>query len=135
MLAQKGREILIKVSISGTYTAIGGLRTKSLQIGEDQIDVTDSDSAGQWRELLAGAGIFSMSLSGGGVFKTTASEKYLLARKLAKEHPTFQFIVPGLGTFQGVFMIGNIGYQGAERGEVQYSMSFESAGEITFTAA
>ncbi len=135
MAAQKGREILLKVSIAGTYTAIGGLRTKSLQINEDEIDVTDSDSPGQWRELLAGAGIFSMSVSGNGVFKDSASEGYILAQKLAKVHPSFQMVIPGVGTFQGPFMIGNLSWQGAERGEVQYAMNFSSAGELTFTAA
>lgn len=134
MAAQKGRDVLIKVSIAGTYTTIGGMRQKQIQVQEDTVDVSDSDSVGRWRELLAGAGFLSMSISGSGVFKDSSAEGYLLTQKLAGVIPSFQFIVPGLGTFQGPFQIGSLQYAGAANGEVNFSASFESAGEVTFTA-
>ena len=52
------------------------------------------------------------------------------------EGPSWQVrIVPDFGTFEGPFDITSIEYSGEYNGEAQYSMSFESAGQITFTAA
>lgn len=135
MAAQKGRDVLIKMDIAGTYTTLGGLRQKSMRLSNGHSDVSDSDSPQQWREMLAGTGLKSMSISGGGVFKDSASEGALLTNFLASATPNFQFIVPGMGTFQGAFVITGMDSGGAHDGEVSYSVSFESAGQITFTAA
>lgn len=133
MAAQKGRDILIQALISGTYTTIGGMRQKSLQVNEGQVDVTDADSAG-WRELLAGASIMSVNVSGNGVFKDTASENYVWTQKLAGAHITAKVTFPGLGTFQGTWQISDLGAQGGHDGEVQFSMALASSGQVTFTA-
>lgn len=137
MAAQKGREILIKADVAadGNFVTIGGMRSKSLSINEETVDVTDSDSANSWRELLAGAGVKNASISGSGVFKDSASEAQILTWKMAGTHPDLQFIVPSLGTFEGEFAIPSLEYSGEYNGEAQFSMSFDSAAEITFTAA
>lgn len=135
MTAQKGRDVLIKMEIASVYTTIGGMRQKSMRLADGHSDVSDSDSPGRWREMLAGTGLFSMSISGAGVFKDTASEGQVLAQFLAGATPNFQFIVPGMGTFQGAFVIAGLDSGGNHDGEVGFSTSFESAGEITFTAA
>ncbi|MBI1188317.1 MAG: phage major tail protein, TP901-1 family [Alphaproteobacteria bacterium] len=134
MAAQKGREVLIRLDIASTLTTIGGMRQKSMSLNDSQVDVTDSDSAGRWRELLAAAGVKSMSLSGSGVFKDSAAEIALLGHWNAGTHPTMAFFIPEIGTFQGPFAV-NLQYQGQHDGEVQFSASFDSAGEIAFTAA
>ena len=71
MAAQKGKDLLLKVDSTGAgvYTTVAGLRTKSLAINAETVDITHSESAGQWRELLAGAGAKSARVSGSGVFK------------------------------------------------------------------
>lgn len=135
MAASKGRETLIKVQRSGSFETIGGMRAKSFSINEGAVDVTDGDSPSRHRELLAAAGVVSFSISGSGVFKDSASENYILTQKLAGAFVTMQFIISGLGTFQGSFMISGLQYQASHESENQYSMSFESAGEITFTGA
>lgn len=133
MAAQKGREILIKMQISGVYTTIAGMRQKSMRLSDGHSDVSDADSPGRWREMLAGTGLFSMSISGSGPFKDAASEAQVVTNFLAGATPNFQFIVPGLGTFQGAFVITGLDFGGDHQGEVSRSMAFESAGEITFT--
>ena len=50
---------------------IGGIRTESMTINNETVDVTDKDGNG-WRELLEGAGITSMSLKGSGVVSDNA---------------------------------------------------------------
>jgi TP901-1 family phage major tail protein len=137
MAAQKGKSILIKVDSdgAGTFVTVGGMRSKSITINKETVDVTDSDSAGQWRELLAGAGVKSISLSGSGVFKDSASEGKVREYFFDDTMPEMQLIVPDFGTFEGPFDIPTLEYSGEYNGEAQFSMSFESAGEVTFTAA
>jgi TP901-1 family phage major tail protein len=133
MAAQKGRDILLKMETSaGVFTTIGGLRSKSFRLNEGAVDISDGDSAGQWRELLEGADIRSCSISGSGIFKDTAGEAAVLAAKLAGTHPVFQLIFPSLGTISGKFMISSLDFSGNYNGEANYSLSLESNGEVTF---
>ena len=73
MAAQKGLDVLMKIDISGTKTTIGGLRSTSITLNDESVDITNKDSLGN-RTLLAGAGVNSLSVSGSGVFTDSASE-------------------------------------------------------------
>ncbi|MBN9317314.1 MAG: phage major tail protein, TP901-1 family, partial [Devosia sp.] len=59
MAAQSGKDMLLKLdqSGSGSFVTVAGLRSRSLAFNAASIDVTDAESAGRWRELLAGGGI------------------------------------------------------------------------------
>lgn len=137
MAAQKGRQILIKVDSdgSGTFLAIGGMRSKSISFNSETVDVTDSDSANQWRELLEGAGIKSASISGSGVFKDSASEEDVRGYFFSGAIEEYQFIIPDFGTVEGLFQVSSLEYAGEYNAEATFSMQFESAGELTWTAA
>ena len=146
MAAQKGLDMLIKMDISGTQTTIGGLRSSSISLSDESVDVTNKDSLGT-RTLLAGGGVNSVAISGSGVFTDSASEVALRTSYQAQQNTTngstaqtaafetFQFLVPNLGTYTGDFNITSLEYAGEYNGEVTYSMSFESAGYVTFAAA
>ena len=146
MAAQKGLDMLLKIDISGTYTTIGGLRSTSISLADEAVDITNKDSLGT-RTLLAGAGVNSLAISGSGVFTDSAAEVALRTAFQAQQNTTdgstgqtaafenFQFVVPDLGTYTGAFMISSLEYAGEFNGEVTYSISFESAGYITFAAA
>jgi TP901-1 family phage major tail protein len=136
MAAQKGKEILIKAETSpGQFVTIGGMRSKSISLNKETVDVTDSDSVNQWRELLSGAGVKSAQISGSGVFKDSAAEGKCREWFFNDTMPNMQFIVPDFGTFTGQFDIPTLEYSGEYNAEAQFSMSFESAAQITFTAA
>ena len=152
MAAQKGSAVLIKVDIAGTPTTIGGLRSSSITLNEEMVDVTTKDSANQ-RELLAAAGVQSMSISGSGVFTDAASEGTIrtnfggiVPSDAASEGTirtnfggaalqTITFVIPDLGSYEGSFLCTSLEYSGEYNGEATYSMSFESSGAVTFTAA
>ena len=70
MAAQLGRTLGLQLDTtgSGSYQTIASLRTKSLKISNEDVDVTTGDSANQWRELLANAGVKSMEISFAGLF-------------------------------------------------------------------
>ncbi|PRZ47823.1 TP901-1 family phage major tail protein [Tritonibacter scottomollicae] len=70
MSAQNGKDLLIKVDMTGTgsFTTIAGLRATRISFNAESVDVTSLDSAGGWRELLGGAGVRSANLSGRACF-------------------------------------------------------------------
>jgi TP901-1 family phage major tail protein len=85
--------------------------------------------------LLADGGIFSLSVSGSGVFTDAASEETLRGAMNATTFKNFQVIIPDFGTYQGAFMVASLEYSGEYNGEVTYSVTLESSGAITYTAA
>ena len=134
MAAQKGAALLLKVGNGGspeTFTTIGGLRSTSITLNDEAVDVTNKDSSGN-RELLADAGIHSMSITGSGVFTDAASETTLKGTMNASSFTNFQLIIPDFGTYTGAFMCATLEYAGEFNGEVTYSVTLESAGAITF---
>lgn len=145
MAAQKGLDVLMKIDISGTKTTIGGLRSTSITLNDESVDITNKDSLGT-RTLLAGAGVNSLSVSGSGVFTDSAAEVAVRTAFQAQQNTSdgssaqtaafesFEFRIPDLGTYTGPFQITSLEYAGEYNGEATYSMSFESAGYITFAA-
>ena len=134
MAAQKGSAMLMKVGDGAdpeVFTTIAGLRSTSLTVNNESVDVTNKDSSGK-RELLAAAGVQSISVSGSGVFTDGSSESTIKTNALADTINNYQFLVPDFGTFTGAFQITSLEYAGEYNGEVTYSMSFESGGTITF---
>ena len=100
MAAQKGASLLLKVGNGGSpesFTTIGGLRSTSITLNDEAVDVTNKDSSGN-RELLADGGIHSMSISGSGVFTDAASETTLKGTMNASSFTNFQLIIPDFGT-------------------------------------
>lgn len=139
MAAQKGDSLLIKVGDGATptegFTTIAGLRTKTLTINAEQVDITNADTTSKMRQLLAGAGIVSLSVSGDGVFTDAATDTTLKTEMLAQTIKNYQVVVPGFGTFEGAFQLTQLEYAGEYNGEATWSLALESAGDVTFAAA
>ena len=58
MAAQKGSALLMKIGDGASpevFTTIGGLRSTSISLNEEAVDVTTKDSSGKYRELLGAA--------------------------------------------------------------------------------
>ncbi len=76
MAAQKGKDLLLKIDDTGggTYATVAGLRSRSIAFNANSVDITHTESAGMWRELLAGAGMRTARVAGSGIFKDAASD-------------------------------------------------------------
>lgn len=137
MAAQKGSDILIKVDSTGggVFVTIGGMRSKSISFNAETVDVSDSDSVNKWRELLEGAGLKNATITGSGVFKDSAGEEDVRGYFFSQSIEDYQFIVPDFGTVEGLFQVTSLDYAGEHNGEATFSMTFESGGELTWTAA
>ena len=134
MSAQRGKDLLVKIYDGTAYTTVAGLRTRRLSFNAETVDITDAESAGQWRELLAGGGIKRASLSGTGVFKDQTSDAQIRQLFFDGTIRDWQLILPNFGTVQGPFQITALEFSGDHTGEVTFNIALESAGELTFTA-
>jgi TP901-1 family phage major tail protein len=134
MSAQRGGALLLKMDISGTMTTIGGLRSTSITINDEAVDITNKDS-GSSRTLLPSGGVLSMSISASGVFTDATSETTLRSKVHQSTFESYNVVIPDLGTYAGTFMIASLEYAGEFNGEVTYSITLESSGAITFTSA
>lgn len=136
MAAQRGRDILLKIEDDGgAYVTVAGLRARTVALNARSVDVTDGDSAGRWRELLAGAGVKSAAVSGQGIFRDAASDALIREAFFAQATRTWRLIVPDFGTLEGPFLVAALEYAGEHEGEASFALSLASAGEISFTAA
>ncbi|OJU02741.1 MAG: phage major tail protein, TP901-1 family [Rhizobium sp. 63-7] len=134
MVAQKGKDLLLKVHNGSGYVTVAGLRSKRLGFNAETVDITDAESAGRWRELLAGAGMQRASLSGGGIFKDQASDAVVRTAFFDGAILTWQVVIPDFGTVTGPFQIAALEYAGQHNGEVQFELALESAGALAFGA-
>jgi TP901-1 family phage major tail protein len=135
MGAQKGKDLLVKIDDgAGGFVTVAGLRTRQLAFNAEAVDVTNAESAGRWRELLAGAGVRRAAISGAGVFKDEASDGRLRQIFFDGEIRTYQVVVPDFGRIEGPFQVTSLEYRGDHAGEVTFDMAFESAGALSFTA-
>ncbi len=136
MAVQNGKDLLVKLDLTGdgSFETIAGLRATRISFNAETVDVTSLESAGGWRELLAGAGVRSASISGSGVFRDAATDERARAIFFNGEVPRFQVIIPGFGVIEGPFQIASVEYAGSHNGEATYELSLASAGVLTFTA-
>ena len=135
MVAQKGKDLLLKIDDGGSFVTVAGLRSKRIAFNSETVDITDQDSAGRWRELLAGSGVQRAAVSGSGIFKDAQSDALMRQRFFAGEISDWQLTVPDFGTVEGPFQITSLEYTGSHDGEVTFEVALESAGAIGFTVA
>lgn len=134
MGAQSGKDLLIKIDMtgSGSFETLAGLRATRIAFNAQSVDATNLDSAGRWRELLAGAGVRSANLSGSGVFRDQATDERARQIFFDGEMPVLQIVIPDFGVVEGPFQITSVEYSGAHDGEATYEMAFASAGALQF---
>ena len=136
MAVQAGRDMLLKISDGAetpVFQTVAGLRARTVSLNAKTVDATDSDSGG-WRELLAGGGVKSLSVSGSGVFRDAASDALMRAAFFAQDARYWQIIVPGFGVFSGAFLIAALEYAGQHDGEATFAITLASSGEVSFAS-
>ncbi|HTO30832.1 MAG TPA: phage major tail protein, TP901-1 family [Pararhizobium sp.] len=134
MVAQKGKDLLLKIDNGGSYVTVAGLRSKRLAFNAETVDATDAESTGRWRELLGGAGVQRASVSGSGIFKDQSSDGLVRAAFFNGSILNWQIVIPDFGTLTGAFQLTALEYSGQHNGEILFEAALESAGALTFTA-
>ncbi|MCC5977073.1 MAG: phage major tail protein, TP901-1 family [Salinarimonas sp.] len=134
MAAQKGKDLLVKIADGGGFTTVAGLRARQISFNAEPVDVTHADSAGRWRELLAGAGMRRASIAGSGVFRDAQSDALMRALFFDAGIGDFEIVIPDFGVITGAFQIVALEYRGEHAAEVTFDMALESAGALAFQA-
>jgi TP901-1 family phage major tail protein len=112
------------------FRTLGGLRSKELSFSSEAVDITNVDS-NEWKAMLDGAGVRSVSISGSGVYTSeTVFQEFrsdflnnALTCILLLDSKTKEVI-------EGCFKITELTISGDYDAEGQYSVSAESAGEV-----
>jgi TP901-1 family phage major tail protein len=136
MVAQKGKDLLIKLDVSGAgdFETVAGLRATRISFNAEMVDVTSLESTEGWRELLTGAGVKSAAITGSGIFKDATTDERARQVFFEGETPAWQVIIPDFGIVEGAFQLTSIEYSGDYNGEATYELSMASAGALAFTA-
>ena len=135
MGAQKGRDVLVKFNTTGnTFVAVGGARESTLTIANEQVDITNADSAGV-RTLLEGAGNNSVSIKLQGVYVDDTTIGLVRAKAGTNAFGVFQLVTAGTNgvTYEGSFQVSSFEEAAAYNGAQTYNMTLDSAGAITIT--
>lgn len=132
MAAEKGSAFLLKVGDGGTvpeFTTVAGLHTTQLSVNGEAVAITSKDSGG-WRELLSGAGVRSVSVSGAGVFTGSTAELRIRGNALAGLIDDYRLSFESGATMTGRFLVTRLDYAGDYNGERSYTLSLESSGPV-----
>lgn len=137
MTIQAGKDILLRIGDAlepQSFQAAAGLRLKTISLNARTIDVTSADSPQGWRELLAGAGVKSCTVSGAGIFVDAASDAEVRQAFFDQALKDWQLVIPDFGVIEGRFLVAALDYSGRFDGEAAWSMTLASAGALIFTA-
>ena len=143
MAAQKGSSFLLKDNSSGTPATVGGMRSTSMSINGETVDITAKDSAtfsgssghDIGRALGGNMGIRSMSVSASGVFTDSAGENNIRGAAFTGSSVNYDLVFGDESTVKGAFIITSYERAGEYNGEETFSVSLESNGTMTYTNA
>ena len=142
MPAGKGSSFLLKDNSTGTPATIGGLRSTSMTINGEAVDITSKDSNAfissgndKARDLLQGGGVGSMTISASGVFTDSSTENILRGFAFDGAIQSYDLVFSDGSKISGAFLITSYERAGEFNGEETYSVTLESSNTITYTNA
>lgn len=116
------------------FRDLTGLREKSLSFSSESVDITNHDSD-EWKEMLDGAGIRSVSISGTCVYANDDIQEEVedAARSNALKYLA---IIEATGrVYAGKFKLTSVEASGSYDGEASFNFGAESSGAIDFFRA
>ena len=142
MPAGKGSSFLLKDNSTGTPATIGGLRSTSMTINGEAVDITSKDSNAfissgndKARDLLQGGGVRTMTISASGVFTDSSTENILRGFAFDGAIQNYDLVFSDGSKISGAFLITSYERAGEFNGEETYSVTLESSNTITYTNA
>ena len=110
-------------------TTVAGLRTTQMSINGDAVVITNKGS-GAWRELLSGAGVRSVSVSGAGVFTGSTAEARIKTNALTGILDDYELSFESGERLRARFLVTRLDYAGDFNGERTYTLALESSGAL-----
>lgn len=128
MAANVGRELVIKRA----GLTIAGVRTKSMTINNEAIDVTTDDDTG-FRTLLEEPGQKQIDLSVEGLVKN--DDQLAKAANGTSLIDTYTITFPSGAEISGDFRFNNLEYGAEYNDAISFTSEIQSTGSYTYTAA
>lgn len=133
MPAQKGRSFLLYYNINGVFQRIEGQRSMQLTVNNAAVDVSTKDT-NNWRELLEGGGLSTMSISVSGIDEDAPFFNQLRTDLLNNAFAQYRIVLPNDDYFSCQFMISSLQQSGNHDDAFTYDLSIESSGIPSYTA-
>ena len=133
MAAERGSAFLLKIGNGAappTYATVAGLKTTQLSVNGDAVAITNKGSGG-WRELLADAGVRSVSVAASGIFTGSAAETQVRGLALSGGIESYELSFESGERMRGKFLVTRLEYAGDFNGERNYTLALESSGEVS----
>ena len=132
MAEASGRKLTISISPDGIapYVAIASVRSKTITINNEQIDITTDDSDA-WRTLLEEPSVRSVDLSVSGV---TDDDDLMSAIMIGTSSVVHEFVEIDYNsefTLTGKFALNNLTYTGEHADAATFEASLQSSGAVT----
>ena len=142
MAAGKGSSFLLKDKSTGKPATMGGLRSTSMTINGEAVDITTKDSNAfissgndKARDLLQGGGVRSKSITASGVFTDSSTENILRGFAFDGAIQNYDLVFSDGSKISGAFLVTSYERAGEFNGEETYSVTLESSNTITYTNA
>ena len=124
-MKQKGAMFLLQVEISSVYTTIAAMRSTSMTINSETVEVTDK--AFLFRELLENAGISSVSVKSSGVCSDDASYEFIKTKVLIGAVVDCKLLSNSGEIYAGAFLFTSLESSGEFNKEELFNLTIESA--------
>lgn len=143
MSQQNARELVIaRGNEDGppeTFTFLCGIRTRSFNVGNNQVDTTipDCDVPSNPIVNTAEPGRQTITFNGQGLIVTNTQGKAFLEDSRLQRIKNYRVTVPGWGTWEGPFMVGDLELSGEMEEKVAFSASWVPTdnSQLVFTPA
>ena len=124
-----GRQRILTIGGS----SITGVQTKSVSINNEPLDTSD-DNANGWREQLATVGSKAVDFSLDGLLKNLELVQAILQDTDSSQIYALSLTWPDGAVMTGEFLLVTMEESGENNGLTTYSSSWQSSGQVTFTA-
>ncbi len=132
MAGLPGKDFLLYDGTGTGTVVIAAQRATSFTLNGQAIEVTNKDSAGMYRELLASAGVVSLDIQCEGVLEAGTLAEQLHTRVTNRSNDNYTLKFKSDNSFAGPFRLTQIDEGGNHDGEQTYKLSLQSAGSITY---
>jgi len=128
----KGQFFRLYVEIDSVFTLIAALRSTTMSLNNEQIDVTDKDGT-LWKTLLENAGVQSISIKASGMCNNSASFAFVRSSVITGTFITARIESNLNGVYQGTFKITSMESSGEYNKEEIFSLTLDSSNSTVRT--
>lgn len=130
----KGQFFRLYVEIDSTFTLLAALRSTTMTLNNEAIDVTDKDGS-LWKTLLEGAGVESISIKASGICNNSASFLFIRSSVItgAFINARIESNLNEVYVYEGAFKITSMESSGEYNKEEIFSLTLDSNGQTVRT--